>query len=90
MAWLEINGEKRSYSWEQLEKKKWLIDSFQQRKIIVATPDNKSVLAFEISKNVNIQTLTIDSIIALYPTAKQVMIHQEFRHSYEHFQQSKK
>jgi hypothetical protein len=90
LAWLEINGEKRSYSWEQLEKKKWLIDSIKHRKIIVATPDNKSLLAFEVPENLNVQILTIDSIITLYPTAKRVMVHQEFRHSYEHFQQSKK
>ncbi len=90
LAWLEINGEKRSYSWEQLEKKKWLIDSIKQRKIMVVTPDNKSVLAFEVLENLNVQTLTMDSIIRLYPKSKRVMVHQEFRHSYEYFQQSKK
>lgn len=85
VAWVKVDGQNRMYSWENLEASKWLVDSFNGKRWVVATMDNKSVFAYFLPEDLDKKSLNLSLIIENYPTSEPLEVHQEFLHSYRQF-----
>lgn len=86
VAWIRYQGEIKAYKWDHLEKRNWIIDSIGNNYYMVASPDHKSLYAFEIDKSQLKLQYSANEIDELRKISKQIESHQEFRHSFEYFQ----
>jgi len=86
VAWIKFQAQIKSYSWEELEKRNWIIDSVGNKIFMVASTDHKSLFAFEMEKSQVKTHYSANEIIQLQKVSKPIESHQEFKHSFEYFQ----